>query len=47
MHDRSLSCLGTGIAIKSDGAKLVLRAQTSPFSEMMWSLNIQRKGYSV
>ena len=37
IHDNSLSCLGTGTSIKSGGVKLILLAQTFPFSEMMWS----------
>ena len=35
IHDRSLSWLGTGTAIKSGGLKIVVWAQTSSLSEMM------------
>ena len=38
MHDRSLSWLGTGTLIKkNDVVGIVLWAQISPHSEMMWS----------
>ena len=37
IHDHSLFILGTGAAIKDDEVRLVLWAQNSPFSEMMWS----------
>ena len=36
IHDRSLFWFGTGNYIKSGGVKLVLWAQTSPLSDMMW-----------
>ena len=35
VHAHSLYWLGKGTTIKSDGVKLVLRAQTSPLSEMI------------
>jgi hypothetical protein len=37
IHDRLLSCFGTGISIKSCGVRLVLWDQTSPLSEIMRS----------
>ena len=37
IHDRSLFWLGTGTSIESGGVKLVLWAQSTPLSEMMWS----------
>jgi hypothetical protein len=37
IHDRSFSCLGTGISIKIGEVKLILWAYTSPFSIMMRS----------
>jgi len=39
IHDRLLSCLGTGISIKSCGVRLVLWDQTSSLSEIMRSCN--------
>jgi hypothetical protein len=33
IHDRSLSCLGTGTSIKSGRVKLILWAQASPLAE--------------
>jgi hypothetical protein len=39
IHDRLLSCFGTGISIKSCGVRLVLWDQTSPLSEIMRSCN--------
>jgi hypothetical protein len=35
IHDRWLTCLGTGTLRNSEGVKLVLWAYTSPLSEMM------------
>jgi hypothetical protein len=37
VDDRSISVLGTCISIKGGGIKLILRAQTSPLSEMIRS----------
>jgi hypothetical protein len=38
IHDCSFSWFGTGTSVESGWVKLVLWAQISPFSEMMWSL---------
>jgi hypothetical protein len=42
VHDRSLSWLGTDTSIKSGRVKLVFWAQTSPLSEMMQIIKVQR-----